>query len=138
MTDFFDGFQPELDLGGDTLSDLEAPADVAGAESIVETEVVTETWFAEFDTVVPEVPEVALPDPFSAEAAIGTATAFGGGLFARRRKPQAEAPAPAPEPPSASSPLNAETLTAAIELGQTSATLVDRLVKLARPRRKAT
>jgi hypothetical protein len=137
MTDFFDGFLPELDLAGETLPDPEAPMDVPGAESVVETEVITETWFAEVDSVVPEVAELALPDPFAAEAGIGAAAAIGG-LLARRRKPQSEAPAPAtrtPEPPGAS-PLNAETIAAAIELGRTSASLVDRLAKLA-PRRRA-
>jgi hypothetical protein len=137
MTDFFDGLLPDLDLDDEMLPEPGTPVDLPSSDSAVTTDVVSETWFAEFDAVVPDVGDVGLPDPFAPEIAMGAATV--GGMLTRRRKSQAPAAkqaVPAAEPPSHSSPLDAQTIAAAIELGQSSASLLDRLLKLARPGRK--
>jgi hypothetical protein len=137
MTDFFDGLLPDLDVDGDMLPEPGAPVDLPSSDSLLTTDVVSETWFGEFDAVVPDMGDVALPDPFAPVTAMGAATV--GGMLTRRRKPQARAaeqPTPAAEPPSPSSPLDAQTIAAAIELGETSASLLDRLLKLTRPGRK--
>ena len=123
MTDFFD--------------DLAMPPDGPDAEGVIGTEVVSETWFAEFDSVVPEVGNVPLPDPFSAETGAGVAAGLSA-LLARRRKPEPAAPAaPATPAAPAAMPSDLQTITAAVDLAEATAPLLERLVKLARPKRRA-
>jgi hypothetical protein len=110
----------EIDLADEVVP---APVDPGCGETVVDTEIVTEFWFAELSTAaVPDVDQLAtdlvLPDPFRPQAGLGAGALLATAL-ARRR---------------ADGPSGAEKVATVAQLADTSASIVQRLSGLARRR----
>ena len=137
MSDFSpDDFLPDLvDLGADVLPD-DVPVDPVDAGAITETETVSEFWFAEFDAVVPDVAELALPDPFQPEAQAGLVAAAGS-LLARRGQAAEPSDGRPPTQTPAQRPSVLATLASAAGLADASASAVERLARLRAKRKGA-